>query len=428
MEYNGQLLSSYAEGSWVEGTGAGREASHAVTGKTVATVNSDGLDFAAMLQYGRNIGGPALRKMTFHERALMLKAMAKHLLEHKNRFYNVSAATGATKVDSWIDIEGGIGTFFVFSGKGRRELPDQTFHIEGDTEQLSKEGSFVGQHICVPLEGVALHINAFNFPCWGMLEKLAPTFLAGMPAIVKPASQTAYLTHCMVQCMLESGILPEGALQIICGGVGDTFDHLTCQDVVTFTGSAATGKKLKQHPSIIEHSIRFNLEADSLNCSILGADVTPDTEEFGLFVKEVAKEMTVKAGQKCTAIRRTIVPEGLVDDVVKALSKRLDKTVLGNPSNESVRMGPLVSRGQVEEVGERVQEIAQCAELVYGGLQSDFNVVDADRELGAFFPPTLLYCKSPLENSAPHDIEPFGPVSTVLPYSSIEEALSLIHI
>lgn len=417
-------LKSYAQGQWTEGAGDGVGVYHAVHGEEVARVTSDGLDFKAMLDYGRKIGGPKLRRMTFHERALMLKAMAKHLLAKKKTFYQLSSATGATKTDSWIDIDGGIGTFFVYSGKGRREFPNETFYLDGPAENLSKKGSFVARHICVPLEGVALHINAFNFPCWGMLEKLAPTFLAGMPAIVKPATASAYLTELMAREMIDSGILPEGALQLICGRTGDMFDHLTEQDVVTFTGSAYTGRKLKSHPTIIENSVRFNMEADSLNCCLLGPDAAPDSEEFKLFIKEVANEMTVKAGQKCTAIRRTIVPANRVDEVIAALGARLDGVTLGDPAAEGVRMGPLVGRAQVDEVREKVDELRRAGELVYGGLEQ-LKVVGADPRKGAFFPSTLLLCDRPFERREPHDVEAFGPVNTIMPYDSVEDAIEL---
>ena len=377
-----------------------------------------------MLEYGRRVGGPKLRAMTFHQRARMLKAMAQHLMAGKEELYQVSAGTGATKADSWIDIEGGIGTFFAYASQGRREFPDETFYVDGSVERLSKGGSFLGRHICVPLEGVAVHINAFNFPCWGMLEKLAPTFLAGMPAIVKPATVTSYLTERMVRSMVSAGILPEGALQLICGGVGDLLDHLTCQDVVTFTGSSATGRKLKSHPRVIAESVRFNLEADSLNYCILGPDAAPGSEEFDLFVKEVTKEMTVKAGQKCTAIRRTIVPEGMTEDVVRALSKRLAGAKLGDPSVDGVRMGPLAGRAQVGEVGGSAALIAASCERVYGDPEH-FEVVGADAAKGAFFPSLLYYCDAPFGKTEPHDVEAFGPVNTVMPYRTLDEAVAL---
>lgn len=417
-------VQSYAAGSWFTGKGKERPLVHAVSGETIGSATSEGLDFKAMLDYGRQVGAPALRKLTFHQRALMLKEVAKYLLSRKAEFYALSEATGATKKDSWIDIEGGIGTFFTYSGKGRRELPDDFCLVDGPVEPLSKEGGFIGRHICVPLEGAAVHINAFNFPCWGMLEKLAPTFLAGMPAIVKPATATCYLTEAVVRAMLDSKLIPQGALQLICGGVGDLFEHLTCQDVVTLTGSAATGKKLKAHPVILENSVRFNMEADSLNCSILGSDVEPGMPEFDLFIKEVAREITVKAGQKCTAIRRTIVPNNRVDAVIEALSKRLAKTPLGNPANESVRMGPLVSRDQMQDVRSCVERLASEGEIVYGDLD-DFDVLDGDKERGAFFPALLLHCKNPLRATLVHEIEAFGPVSSVMGYDTSAEAIGL---
>lgn len=417
-------IQSYAQGSWRAGDGSPKRVMNAVNGNHVGDVSSEGLDFAGMLSYGREVGGPGLRAMTFHQRALMLKEVAKYLMARKDEFYAESAWTGATKKDSWIDIEGGIGTFFVYSGKGRREMPDDIVYVDGALEQLSRSGTFVGQHVCVPLEGTAVHINAFNFPCWGMLEKLAPTFLAGMPAIVKPATLTCYLTERMVRAIIESGLLPEGALQLICGSVGDLFEHFTNQDVVTFTGSASTGRMLKSHPNVVENSIRFNLEADSLNCCILGPDAKPGTEEFDLFVKEVVTEMTVKAGQKCTAIRRTIVPEKFSDDVVAALKKRLDKVKIGDPANEEVRMGPLAGRAQTAEVSERVAELRKEAELIYGDA-ANFEVLGGDREKGAFFPTTLLYCDSPFDRKAPHDVEAFGPVTTIMPYRSVDEAIGL---
>lgn len=417
-------LQSFAQGEWVTGTGRATELVHAVTGEKIGESTSEGLDFKGMLEYARRVGGPKLRAMTFHQRARMLKAMAQHLMAGKDELYQVSAATGATKADSWIDIEGGIGTFFAYGSQGRREFPDETFYIDGSVERISKGGSFLGRHLCVPLEGVAVHINAFNFPCWGMLEKLAPTFLAGMPAIVKPATVTSYLTERMARSMVSAGILPEGALQIICGGVGDLLDHLTCQDVVTFTGSSATGRKLKSHPRVIAESVRFNLEADSLNYCILGPDAAPGSEEFDLFVKEVTKEMTVKAGQKCTAIRRTIVPEGMTEDVVRALSKRLAGATLGDPSVDGVRMGPLAGRAQVGEVGGSAALIAASCERVYGD-PDHFEVVGADPAKGAFFPSLLYFCDAPFGKTEPHDVEAFGPVNTVMGYRNLDEAIAL---
>ncbi len=417
-------LQSYAQGQWVTGTGRPTELFHAVTGEKIAEATSEGLDFKGMLEYARRVGGPKLRAMTFHQRARMLKAMAQQLLAGKEELYQVSAATGATKADSWIDIEGGIGTFFAYASQGRREFPDETFYVDGSVERISKGGTFLGRHLCVSLEGVAVHVNAFNFPCWGMLEKLAPTFLAGMPAIVKPATVTSFLAERLARTMLNAGILPEGALQIICGGVGDLLDHLTCQDVVTFTGSSATGRKLKTHPRVISESVRFNLEADSLNYCMLGPDAAPGSEEFDLFVKEVVKEMTVKAGQKCTAIRRTIVPEGMTEDVVRALSKRLAGATLGDPSVDGVRMGPLAGRAQVSEVGGSAARIAASCERVYGDPDR-FEVMGADAAKGAFFPSLLYFCDAPFAKPEPHDVEAFGPVNTVMPYRTLDEAVAL---
>ena len=418
---------NYALGHWVTGTGRTTELVHAVTGETIGETSSGGLDFKAMTEYARAVGGPKLRAMTFHERARMLKAMAAYLMERKDRFYEVSAATGATRQDSWIDIEGGIGTFFAYGSRGRREFPDETFYVDGPMEPLSKGGTFVARHLCVPLEGVAVHINAFNFPCWGMLEKLAPTFLAGVPAIVKPATVTSYLTEAMVREMVVSGILPDGALQLICGSAGDLLSQLGGQDAVAFTGSAATGRMLRETPAIVEHAVRFNMEADSLNCSILGPDAAPGTEEFDLFIKEVVREMTAKAGQKCTAIRRTIVPAGMEDDVVKALRARLEKVVIGDPAAEGVRMGPLASKGQVRDVGQKAAELRRAGAVAYGGAD-DFAVVGADRTRGAFFAPLLLVCDAPFARHEPHDVEAFGPVNTVMPYQSVDEALELARL
>ena len=416
-------LQNYALGQWVEGSGKSATLLHAVTGEPVAEASSGGLDFKAMTEYARRVGGPTLRALTFHQRAALLKGLAKYLMERKDAFYAMSAATGATKGDSWVDIDGGIGTLFAYSSRGRREFPNETFHVEGPTEPLSKGGTFVGRHICVPLEGVAVHINAFNFPCWGMLEKLAPTLLAGVPAIVKPATSTSYLTEAMFGEMIASRILPEGAIQLICGSAGDLLEHVSEQDAVAFTGSAATGRMLKESKAIVEHAVRFNMEADSLNCAILGPDAAPGTEEFDLFIKEVVREMTTKAGQKCTAIRRTIVPAGMEEDVIKALRGRLEKTVVGDPSVDGVRMGPLVSRAQVRDVGAAADRIRAAAERVVGG--GEFNVVGADREKGAFYQPELMFCAEPLKHSEPHDIEAFGPVNTVMPYRSLDEAIEL---
>jgi len=416
-------LQSYAAGKWVSGEG-GETVKNAITGAPVATISSKGLNFAAMLAYGREIGSPALRKLTFHERALRLKALGQYLLERKEKYYELSKATGATRSDGWVDIEGGVATLFAFSSKGRKELPNARFIVDGAPEILSKQGSFVGQHIRTPLQGVAVHINAYNFPCWGMLEKLSVNLLAGVPAIVKPASQTAFLTELMFRDMIESKIFPEGSLQLICGSVGDLFEHLEPQDVVTFTGSASTGRKLKSHPVILRNAVRFTMEADSLNFSMLGLDATPESPEFDLFVKEVAREMTTKAGQKCTSIRRAFVPRALLEPVTEALRKRLSKVVLGDPSVEGVTMGALASLSQRDEVRARVKELQSAAEIVFGSLD-DFSVTGGDAATGAFLPPILLRCAEPKKHAVVHEVEAFGPVATLMPYDTVEDAIDL---
>lgn len=420
-------LGNLIQDRWVEGDGDGRILTSAVSGDAVATISSDGLDFAAMLEYAKSVGGENLRKLTFHERGDMLKALAIYLNEHKQEFYALSTQTGATRRDSWPDIDGGISTMFVFSSKGRREMPNDHVYLDGPPEWLSKNGTFVGQHIFTPKLGAAIHINAFNFPCWGMLEKLAPTLLAGVPAIVKPASSTAYLTELMVRRIIASGILPPGSLQLICGGVGDLFDHLTCQDTIAFTGSKATAEYLQAHPKVVSESVAFTAETDSLNMSILGPDATPGTEEFDLYIKEVTREMTGKAGQKCTAIRRIIAPANIAGEVVEALSTALGKIRIGNPALKEVDMGALASRAQLQEVRERVSDLAKEADIVYGG-NDDFDLVDADARKGSFFMPTLLHCQKPLSSSAVHSVEAFGPVSTVLPYASLDEAIELARL
>ncbi|MEO0997004.1 MAG: phenylacetic acid degradation bifunctional protein PaaZ [Pseudomonadota bacterium] len=417
-------LESFAEGRWV---GAGEEArtlKSAVSGDVIATLSSDALDFAAMADHARRVGGPALRRMTFHQRALMLKALAQHLNEHKEAFYALSTETGATRKDSWIDIDGGISTLFVYSSKGRRELPNDHVLLDGPPEQISRHGTFTGQHVFLPLRGVAVHINAYNFPCWGMLEKLAPTLLAGVPAIVKPASSTAYLTERMFRSMIESGLLPDGAVQLVCGGVGDLFDYLTCQDIVAFTGSKSTSDMLRQHPAVIANAVRFTAETDSLNASILGPDAAEGSPEFDLYVDEVVREMTVKAGQKCTAIRRIIVPESASAAVVEALSARLAALKIGHPGLKEVSMGALASLGQRDEVRDRVAELSRECRTAYDG-QDGFDVVGADRDKGAFFAPVLLECGDPLAAMSPHSVEAFGPVATVLPYASLADAAVL---
>ncbi len=417
-------LGNLVKDQWVEGSGDGTLLTSAVSGKPVAAISSEGLDFADMLHHARSVGGANLRRYTFHERGEMLKALAKYLMEHKKEFYALSTETGATRSDSWIDIDGGISTLFVFSGKGRREMPNDHVYLDGPPEYLSRNGTFVAQHICTPKLGAAVHINAFNFPCWGMLEKLAPTLLAGVPAIVKPASSTAYLTELMVRRILDSGILPDGALQLICGSVGDLFDHLNCQDTIAFTGSKNTAEFLQQHPRVVSESVAFTAETDSLNASILGPDAVPGTPEFELYIREVTREMTSKAGQKCTAIRRIIAPVSIAGDVVTALSTALGEIRIGNPASKEVDMGALASPGQRDEVRGRVNELSHQAEIVYGG-KDEFELVDADAGKGCFFMPTLLHCEKPLTSKAVHSVEAFGPVSTVLPYENLDEAIEL---
>ena len=417
-------LQSFIAGRWLCGTGNAATLRDATTGEVIASATSGGLEFAAALDHARRVGGPNLRRLTFHERAARLKALAKHLSGHKEALYGLSYATGATKSDSWVDIDGGIGTLFVYASKGMKELPDGHVYVDGAVETLSKSGGFLGQHILVPLEGAAVHINAFNFPVWGMLEKLAPALLAGVPAIVKPATATAYLTELAFRRIIESGLLPEGSVQLICGGVGDLFDHLTCQDIVAFTGSASTARKLRMHPAVVDHSVRFTAETDSLNSCILGPEAAVGTPEFDLFVREVVREMTVKAGQKCTAIRKAIVPAAQAAAVIDALRAELGKIVVGDPRREQVRMGPVASLAQRREVLERVSALERESEVVCGA-GGPLSLAGADPDRGAFVAPTLLYCRDAAGAKAIHEVEAFGPVSTVVPYESLEEAIAL---
>jgi oxepin-CoA hydrolase/3-oxo-5,6-dehydrosuberyl-CoA semialdehyde dehydrogenase len=416
-------LENYILGKWITGDGEGQPLYDAVTGETIAHATTKGLDFASILQYGRGVGNTALRKLSFHERGRMLKALALYLLERKEKFYQVSYHTGATKADSWIDIEGGIGNLFA-NASLRRKFPDLPYCTDGDPVGLSKGGTFMGHHLLVPKEGVAVHINAYNFPVWGMLEKCAVNWLAGVPALVKPASITSYLTEAVVKEIIASNILPEGALQLICGSAGDMLDHVTAQDVVTFTGSKSTGLLLKSNKRILEESVPFNMEADSLNAIVLGSDVRPDTPEWDIFLKEVRKEMTIKAGQKCTAIRRIFVPEHLLEDAYISLGKSLSQTTIGNPLNEKVRMGALAGRDQREEVKQNVQKLLASSQIVYGSLDS-VEVIDADAAKGAFLSPLLLMSEHPFQNEAVHEIECFGPVSTIMPYKNLNDAIVL---
>jgi oxepin-CoA hydrolase / 3-oxo-5,6-dehydrosuberyl-CoA semialdehyde dehydrogenase len=415
-------LLNFAADHWVAGDGSLAEVHSAITGDVVAETGSKGLDFKAMLEHARNVGGPALRKMTFHERAWMLKALAQAIMARKEELYELNYQTGATRTDGWIDIEGGAGTLFSFSSKGRRELPNQRILPEGNMEMLSKGGTFVGQHVYTSLQGAAVHINAFNFPVWGMLEKLGPTLLAGVPAIVKPASATGYLAEAAFRIMIEADVLPKGALQLIMGSTGDLLDHLTLQDVVSFTGSAQTAMKLQTHPVISRESVRFIAERDSLNASVLGPDAGPGTTEFDLFIKEVAREMTVKAGQKCTAIRRAMAPAQHIDAVEEALRQRLSKVRIGDPREEGVTMGALASRDQLRSVREAVAELAKSARIVAGDPERP--PVEGN---GAFIEPILLRSDDPWGSPAIHDVEPFGPVSTIMPYRDMEDAVALAN-
>lgn len=418
-------LKNFCKDNWIPGEGIGPNLISAIDGTTVATAGSDGLDFAGMLAHAREVGGPALRAMTFHQRAHMLKALAQALMARKEELYELSAQTGATRGDSWIDIEGGAGTLFTTSSKGRRELPDGVVIIDGNYEPIGKTGSFVGQHVYTSLQGAALHINAFNFPVWGMLEKLGPTLLAGMPAIVKPAMATAQVCEHAVRIMIDAEVLPLGAIQLIVGGVGDIFDHLTCQDVVSFTGSAKTAQLLQSHPVIARESVRFIAERDSINCTVLGPDITVDDPEFDLFVKEIAREMTVKAGQKCTAIRRAFVPTALADAAQEALAARLRKVVVGDPTNDDVRMGALVSLSQREDVREKARQLASECDLVFGDIENVEATGDAEK--GAFQSPLLFRNDKPWDAKVAHDIEAFGPVCTLMPYGDVTDAVALAN-
>ncbi|MBI3509979.1 MAG: phenylacetic acid degradation bifunctional protein PaaZ [Bacteroidetes bacterium] len=416
-------LDNYALGKWITGEGEGQILYNAITGDPVAAASSKGLDFGAMCDFGRKTGGSHLKKMTFHERGRMMRALALHLLNKKDEFYKISWATGATRNDSWVDIEGGIGNLFAYASL-RRQFPDETFCVEGDVAKLSKNNTFIGHHICVPKDGVAIHINAFNFPVWGMLEKVAVNWLAGVPAIVKPATLTSFLTEAVVKEIVASGILPEGALQLICGSANGILDHVINQDVVTFTGSASTGKMLKSHPRLLEESVHFNMEADSLNCCVLGADVSPDKPEFDIFIKEVVREITTKAGQKCTAVRRIIVPENRVEEVRVALGKRLAQNIIGDPNVEGVRMGALAGISQKKEVMEKIEHLSKTQKIIIGDFEN-FEVKGADKNKGAFMPPVIFLNENPFKNTDCHNIEAFGPVSTIIPYKTTDDAIAL---
>ncbi|MFM6935045.1 MAG: phenylacetic acid degradation bifunctional protein PaaZ [Flavobacteriales bacterium] len=418
-----EIFQNYILGNWTSGDGVETPLFHAVTNAELGSVSSAGIDYEQVFEYGRRVGGRALRKMTFQERGRMLKALALYLMERKDRYYEVSSWTGATKVDSWIDIEGGIGNLFA-NASLRKQFPDLPYYVDGSAAPLSKNGSFIGHHIMVPKEGVAVHINAFNFPVWGMLEKIAVNLMAGVPAVVKPSEYTCYLTEVVVRDIVASKILPEGSLQLICGLGRGILDHVDARDVVTFTGSASTGKILKGLPRISQESVPFNLEADSLNATILGKKAVPGTIEFDLFVKETVKEITIKAGQKCTAVRRILVPEDLIDEVQSAISSRLASTKIGNPAEEGVRMGPLATRIQAERVRASVEELSKSQRIVYGDLDH-VEIVGSNAKKDAFFSPILFRNDDPFNQTACHDIEAFGPVATIMPYKEIEDAIDL---
>jgi oxepin-CoA hydrolase/3-oxo-5,6-dehydrosuberyl-CoA semialdehyde dehydrogenase len=419
-------VQSYAYGDWIEPSGSARTIASAIDGSELAIAGSDALQFQDMIQHGREQGGPALRRLSFHDRARMIKALALHLKEHRDALYTLSYNTGATLSDSQIDIDGGIGTLLVFASKGRREMPDDTIYLDGDVEMLSRQGTFLGQHVCTSLRGVAVHINAYNFPVWGMLEKLGPCLLAGVPAIIKPATSTGYVAEAAFKILIDSGLLPKGAIQLVSGGTGDLLDHLGSQDIVSFTGSASTALSLRSKPTILSNAVRFVAEQDSLNASVLGPDAIPGTPEFDLFIRESVRELSAKAGQKCTAIRRIMAPEQHTSAVIDALSSALDKIVIGHPANKSTQMGALVSHSQRQDVLNKVESLSQECERVYGD-PDNFTVVDADAQKGAFLPPMILHCQDPKNAIEVHRTEAFGPVATVMPYRDNEQAMSLLN-
>lgn len=417
------MLQSYARDRWTGGAGAETRIASAVTGETVAQFSPATLDFRAMASHAREVGGGNLRKLTFLQRAAVVKALGTAIMDRKEELYALNFHTGATRKDGWIDIEGGAGALFSMASKAKRELPDDFLFVDGPVEQISREGTFLAQHVFTPLRGFALHINAFNFPVWGMLEKLGVALIAGVPAIVKPATATAYLAEAAFRILIETGKVPPGALQLVIGPIGDLFDHLTGQDVVSFTGSAATAAKLKSHPAIIRESVRFISEQDSLNASMLGPDASAESPEFSLFVKEVAREMTVKAGQKCTAIRRALVPAALMPAAEKAIRDALARTTIGDPAREDVRMGALVSLGQRADVEARLADLSREARVAFASKPA---LIGAD-ERGAFVSPTLLVCDEPAAARAVHEVEAFGPVATLMPYASLDEAIALLN-
>jgi len=419
-------VQSFSCGQWINPSPDSTIIRSAVDGEQIAKAGSNSLPFQDMISYAKSKGGPALRAMTFHDRARMIKALALHLKEHREHLYTLAYNTGATLADSQIDIDGGIGTLLVFASKGRREMPDETIYLDGDVEILSRKGSFLGQHVCTSLQGVAVHINAYNFPVWGMLEKLGPTLLAGVPAIIKPATSTGYVAEAAFRILQSSKLLPEGAIQLISGSSGDLLDHVGSQDVISFTGSAKTAAVLRAKPNILQNAVRFVAEQDSLNASVLGPDAAPDTPEFDLFIKECTRELTVKAGQKCTAIRRIIAPQQHVPAVINAMSFALEKIVLGHPADKKTQMGPLVSAAQRQDVLDKIALLSHECEPVFGADRA-CTVSGADKDKGAFLQPHVLLCENPHEAESIHRIEAFGPVSTVMPYSDIDQAIDLLN-
>lgn len=416
-------LENYVVGNWIKGEGEGQTLYNAVTGNRIGFATTKGINFKEVLHYARTKGNPALRKLSFHERGLMLKALALHLRNHLDKFYQLSYQTGATKADSWVDIEGGIGNLFSYASL-RRKFPDESFCLDGETIPIGKQNTFIGHHLLIPKEGVAVHINAFNFPVWGMLEKIAVNLLAGVPAVVKPATVTSYLTEAVVKEIIASKILPDGSLQLLCGSAGDILDHVTSQDIITFTGSASTGLMLKQNPNIVKENILFTMEADSLNCIVLADDIEPSMPEWDLFIKEVRREMTLKCGQRCTGVRRIFVPENKLEAVQASLGKALAQTIIGNPINENVRMGSLAGESQRKEVKEQIQKLLASSRIIYGSLDS-VELLDADKDKGAFISPILLLNENPFESKEVHEVEAFGPVSTLMPYRYFDEAIAL---
>ncbi len=417
-------LQSHLSGEWVDGAGPGVPLFDPTRGTELSRASSDGLDFGAALQFGRERGGPALKALSYADRAALLLAIADTLTAQRDRYYRIALEnSGNTKADAALDIEGGIGTLKYYGSLGRG-LGEAHYLSEPGSDKLSRDESFRSGHILTPIGGIAVHVNAFNFPSWGLWEKAAVAILSGVPVLAKPATSSALLSHEMVRDVVAAGILPTGALSIICGSGRGLMDLVTAQDAVAFTGSAETAAILRSNPNVIRSNVRFTVEADSINSALLGPDATAGSPEFRLFVKEVVREMTVKAGQKCTAIRRALVPAGVMESVAEALSERLAETLVGDPSNEQVRVGPLVNRAQQQAAWDGIAQLESETRVAKGGSR-DFELVDADPELGYFVPPTLLVCDDPVGRRRVHEVEVFGPVVTLMPYRESSEALAL---